>query len=701
MTPKGNSKTCPHCGFNEKKYNQNNMALPLRSLLKNRYLIGKILGSGGFGITYLAWDQTLEVAMAIKEYMPVSLAARNHEDASVIPNSKKSQKPFHYYMSKFLEEARTLAKLNDEKGIVSVQDVFKEHGTIYIVMYYVSGISLEAYLEKSGGRLQAQESLQIMTVIMAALTKVHKKGLIHRDISPDNIYMTHDHEVKLLDFGAARYTLGQGEKTLSIILKRGYAPLEQYLEKGIQGPWTDVYSVGATLYKLLTGKKPKEALDRMDGDSLKSPKALGADISYKIDLAIMKALALKPEDRFQSMEDFLRALKEEDTITRVKKANYMKVFSLALLSFFLVFSQTSSVEYFEDKALDFLSESHPWSDNSSPQYKKESDEVIILSLEDLQGRNFEKAVKIYNNFGISIEASEYVHNPLHQENIILDQFPPLGSKLKSGDRVKVVLSKGPIHMPDFKDKSLEVAKAFAGEKGLNLVVEYVADESNEPGTIIDQRPEVDSILSDQVLTLSVVKEPDDLRTLTYQNNQEKKVKDGTQTNHDQVSIDLALDKDTSVVADDEKPTDHGIGDKPIDISGDTIEETMDQKQESQEEDQTLIASKDKETERSLAGQQALYLVLESYELTARQLKGKFAFNRPLTDAEKKTMRHGGRILSLGDDPIEDYLFTFYADVDGNFLVNFKQVLDKGAYHYILGVYIEEMTYNLKLPFEVK
>ena len=259
MTHKCISKKWPYCGFDENKYNQSNMALPLRSLLKNRYLIGKTLGSGGFGITYLAWDQTLQVAMAIKEYMPSTLAIRNGEDASIRPNSKKSEKPFNYYMSMFLEEARTLAKLNEVKEIVSVQDVFKEYVTIYIVMYYVSGVSLETYLINACGRLEAKEGLEIMKVIMAALTKVHKKGLIHRDISPDNIYISHDHEVKLLDFGAARYTLGQGEKTLSIILKRGYAPLEQYLEKGMQGPWTDVYSVGATLYKVLTGKKPQRS----------------------------------------------------------------------------------------------------------------------------------------------------------------------------------------------------------------------------------------------------------------------------------------------------------------------------------------------------------------------------------------------------------------------------------------------------------
>ena len=703
MTHKDISKKCPYCGFDESKYNQSNMALPLRSLLKNRYLIGKTLGSGGFGITYLAWDQTLQVPMAIKEYMPSTLAIRNGEDASIRPNSEKSEKPFNYYMSKFLEEARTLAKLNEEKGIVSVQDVFKEHGTIYIVMYYVSGISLEAYLEASGGRLEAKEGLQVMKVIMTALTKVHKKGLIHRDISPDNIYISLDHEVKLLDFGAARYTLGQGEKTLSIILKRGYAPLEQYLEKGMQGPWTDVYSVGATLYKVLTGKKPKEALDRMDKDTLKSPKALGADISYKIDLAIMKALALKPEDRFQSMADFLAALNEQENISTKGQALYnWKIVFFVFISLLLSFSMGSSIEILANKDLEVSRESYPLPLEEKIEDSAGNHAIDSIILEDLIGNTYEKTKKIYDNFGVHIEVSEAVHSPLYDENRILEQFPPLGTKLKSGDRVKVVLSKGPVKMPDFKDKTLEAAKTFARDKGLNLIVEYVANESYEPGTIIDQVPDVDSILSDHVLTLSVVKKPEDLRTLSYQNNEEKPIIDHTQENHDQVSMGLASEKDMIIVVDDEKSTDDGIRDNPIDISGEILEETMDQKAVSQqEEDQTWMAPQDKETGVSTTGQEPLYLVLKSYELTAKQLQGKFAFNRALTDAEKKTMRHGGRILSLGDDPIDDYLFTFYADVEGHFLVKFKQTLEKGHYHYILGVYIEEMTYNLKLPFEVK
>ena len=215
-------------------------------------------------------------------------------------------------------------------------------------------------------------------------------------------------------------------------------------------------------------------------------------------------------------------------------------------------------------------------------------------------------------------------------------------------------------------------------------------------------PDVGIILSDHVLTLSVVKEPEDLRTLSFQNNKEKPITDNHQENHDQVSIELDSEKDMTIVVDDKKSTDDGIGENPIDISGEILEETMDVKQDGQQEEgQTWMAPQEKETELSLTGQQPLYLVLKSYELTLNQLKGKYAFNRALREAEKKTMRHGGRILSLGDDPIDDYLFTFYADVEGHFLVKFKQALEKGHYHYILGVYIKEMTYNLRLAFEVK
>ena len=216
-------------------------------------------------------------------------------------------------MDSFIKEAKILAKFNDESGIVSVQDIFKENGTVYIVMYYVNGVTLEEYLTRNENKLPWEKVVQIMSIIMESLKKVHEAGVIHRDISPDNIYITTDNKVKLLDFGAARYFVANEKSTVSVVLKRGYAPLEQYYnKKENQGPWTDIYSIAATMYRAITGVKPPEALERMEEDELKSPGEMGVQIPYCIENAIMKGLSLKYADRPKTLNEFIGLLKPDE-----------------------------------------------------------------------------------------------------------------------------------------------------------------------------------------------------------------------------------------------------------------------------------------------------------------------------------------------------------------------------------------------------
>lgn len=331
---------CNYCGFDASLYEQRANSLPVGTILKDRLLIGVVLGTGGFGITYKAWDKELDVPMAVKEFMPRNLAVRKHEDTTVIPTSGDKE-TFAHYMEKFLDEARTLARFSNESGIVSIQDVFRENGTIYIVMYYVDGIDLNTYLKQHNNQLSLAETMRIMKVIMTSLSKVHGSGLIHRDISPDNIYITDDGEVKLLDFGAARYTIGTGEHTLSVILKHGYAPVEQYKERGLQGPWTDVYAVGATIYRMLTGSKPVNAIEQATGAKLPALREHGVIIPNHIEGAILKSLSVDSKDRFQTMNEFIYALEnsEYDTvllheapvIKQKRKINYLYPILLVLI----------------------------------------------------------------------------------------------------------------------------------------------------------------------------------------------------------------------------------------------------------------------------------------------------------------------------------------------------------------------------------
>ena len=296
---------CPHCGFNENE-EQPYLALPLGTLLNGRYMLGKVLGIGGFGITYLGYDLTLEIKVAIKEYMPSSIATRNADRYNVTLTGRVEE-DYQYGMERFLDEAKILAKLQNTQHIVSVQNYFKENNTAYFVMEYIDGMSLKAYLANQGEKIPYAQALTILQPIMEALIQVHALNLLHRDISPDNIYITSQGESRLLDFGAARFALGDG-KSVSVILKHGYAPEEQYSSHGNQGPWTDVYAMGATLYRCITGTLPPDSVERIHGDTLKAPSELGIQIPQHVEKAILKALAVKTEDRFPNMDAFLRAL---------------------------------------------------------------------------------------------------------------------------------------------------------------------------------------------------------------------------------------------------------------------------------------------------------------------------------------------------------------------------------------------------------
>ncbi len=302
---------CPHCGFREDE-EQPYLALPLGTLLNGRYMLGKVLGVGGFGITYLGYDLTLEIRVAIKEYMPSSIATRN-ADRYNVTRTGRVEEDYQYGMERFLDEAKILAKLQNTPHVVSVQNYFKENNTAYFVMEYIDGMSLKAYLADQGGKIPYTQALTILQPIMEALTQVHALNLLHRDISPDNIYITSRGESRLLDFGAARFALGDG-KSVSVILKHGYAPEEQYSSHGNQGPWTDVYAMGATLYRCITGQLPPDSVTRIHGDTLKAPSELGVSLPKHVEQAILKALAVKTEDRFPNMDAFLRALTGRVTV---------------------------------------------------------------------------------------------------------------------------------------------------------------------------------------------------------------------------------------------------------------------------------------------------------------------------------------------------------------------------------------------------
>lgn len=272
----------------------------------DRYLIGRVLGEGGFGITYIGCDLRLELKVAIKEYYPVDRATRNASASLEVTNFiGPSAKSFERGKQKFLGEAQVMARLDKQQVIVNVRDFFEKNNTAYIVMEYIEGITFRELLEKKGGKIPAEELFPMVEPLFHALSIIHENGLIHRDISPDNL-MLENGKIRLLDFGCAREA-SRGTETMTIALKHGYAPIEQYQQKG-QGPWTDIYALSATIYYCLTGKVPPQALDRITEDELLLPSKLGIQLSPGIEKALLKGMKLQPNRRFASAEEMWSAI---------------------------------------------------------------------------------------------------------------------------------------------------------------------------------------------------------------------------------------------------------------------------------------------------------------------------------------------------------------------------------------------------------
>ncbi len=311
---------CPFCGYdNNSQTGRYPLALQPGSILNGCYIVGRVLGQGGFGITYIACDDRTKQRFAIKEYFPTEFAGRTIGKPFVHCLSENLREYFDYGKAQFLEEARTLASFNGSEYVVRVHCYFEENNTAYYVMDYIEGMMLNRYVTQSGGRLSEEEAKRLLLPLMGALQEIHARGLIHRDIAPDNILIAASGTAKLIDFGAARYSTGEKSKSLDVILKHGYAPYEQYMRHGRQGPWTDVYAFAATYYYAVTGSIPPEAVERREKDTLIPPSSLGVQISTPTEKALLKALSVSVNNRYQSMEQFHRAMlgeaqgQQEDT----------------------------------------------------------------------------------------------------------------------------------------------------------------------------------------------------------------------------------------------------------------------------------------------------------------------------------------------------------------------------------------------------
>ncbi|MCM1056119.1 MAG: PASTA domain-containing protein [Firmicutes bacterium] len=475
---------CPYCGYEIGTPSKEAYHMRPGTILAGRYLIGRVLGFGGFGVTYLGWDEILLRKVAIKEYLPGEFSTRIPGQTQITTYEGERSEQFDNGLGKFLEEAKMLAKLESANGVVRIYNSFQENNTAYIIMEYLEGRTLKEYLALNE-KLPVEEAKEILHPIITALKEVHEMGIIHRDIAPDNIFLTNDGRVKLLDFGASRFATTSHSKSLSVIIKPGYAPVEQYRSRGDQGPWTDIYSLAATFYKMVTGITPEDAMERVEKEELKKPSKMGVEIPKNTEHAIMNALNIKIEDRTRNAEAFEKELYGNDKVklrfVHLKKADVGKWPLWAKLAtsgatlavmIFAVLLATGVIDYSRLIPEGFAL---PEGMTRVPNLVNEDVDTAEVLMEEA-----ELVLQIVDK-----QYSEYV--PM---GLVLSQNVNRGKIVKIENVVEVVVSGGrePVVIPDICGYQKDSVQETLSALGLVLEIqeEYGAFEA---GVIMAQSPE--------------------------------------------------------------------------------------------------------------------------------------------------------------------------------------------------------------------
>lgn len=494
-------EVCPYCGYIEGTKAKVPYHIQPGAILVFRYIVGKVLGYGSFGVTYLGWDCLLEKKIAIKEYLPNEFATRAEGTSEVTVFDGEKAQQFTMGKDKFSDEAKKLATFNKNKGIITVYDQFEDNGTSYIVMDYFEGETLQERLNRDG-KIPYEEAIEIMMPILSSLQEVHDAGIIHRDISPDNIYLTKDGEVKLLDFGAARYASTNMSKSLSAIYKQGFAPYEQYQSSREQGPWSDVYALGATLYYMLTGNIPQEAMNRLtkEDDKLVSPRKLDKEIPRNLSNAIMNAMIVYPQQRTQSVTEFKREI--EDVQTEIKKTKYPKKFLIPLWAKITTGATTATLVTLCILIAFGVIDLSSILGNGSSKTLKDNETyipgILNMSLADAQ----EEA----EDAEVVLQITDKVQSEKVDANKVMSQDPKPGLIMIKDGLVNVVVSKGETQavVPDVTYMKEEMAKQLIENAGFKVKIKNADLKGVAPGTVGKQNIEGNTIYDiGSTITLTV------------------------------------------------------------------------------------------------------------------------------------------------------------------------------------------------------
>lgn len=420
------------------------------TVLKERYILENVSGEGSFGITYIGWDLLLESRVAVKEFFPVSRVNRNAEqgeqDVYVF-----EEEDYEQSLRRYLEEGKRLSRLNQVEGIVSIRDFFYANHTAYIIMEYIEGVSLKTHIEQNGP-MPGNVVMGMMSPVLDALEKVHENGIIHRDISPDNIIVTKDNKLVLVDFGSARQVDGI-DRSLTVMVKRGYSSPEQYRSRGEQGAWSDVYAICATMYFMLSGKAPDEAIDRILDDETKSLLDMKEVLlSKKLKKAVMKGISLRYNERYQTVTELKKALRD----TGEKEKELKKWWKVCAVSVLGLVAVIWSFWRFYPGAGEEDGSGHRTGGivglplQTASQWLFFSDQVVkemvagnrinTVRVPDVREKKLAKAKKILSRSGLKCKVVRVESR--EKENTVVSQNEEPGKECEAGSRIVLQVSKG-------------------------------------------------------------------------------------------------------------------------------------------------------------------------------------------------------------------------------------------------------------------
>ena len=495
---------CPHCGYAEGTEPELATYMRPGAILNERYVIGRALGHGGFSVTYLAWDALLLHKVAIKEYLPSEYATRRPGESRLTIFSGKEGEYFQFGKEKFLDEAKRLSAFQNEDGIVHVYDCFSANETAYLVMEYLDGITLSEYLKKEAavlpqGRLAPEEAISMLTPVMLSLQRVHDSGMIHRDIAPDNIMLLKDGGVRLIDFGAARHAVHDCGKSMTVIIKDGYSPEEQYNSHSVQGPAADVYALSATLYQMITGITPPGAIERGEylqkhkRDMLPPPSKFNKAVTKTQDTAILNGMALHTQDRTQSVAELYEELTAQTPVRRVQET-IRKRSSFSWPLWAKITAGVLAAAIAAGGVLLYLNRK-PKTDTAA----EDGSYVLSPNVVNMQVVNAVTAAEDAS-LHLVVEGSDYDAGV--EQGRILTQNPDPGTKLAPASDLLATASLGkerPVGVVDDMSSMLkDAAEDYLTRMGLSDVQinwEYVASDDEMPGTIVSQSVTAGSTLT--------------------------------------------------------------------------------------------------------------------------------------------------------------------------------------------------------------